>query len=176
MYMFMQSPPPLPNTHTHTHTHTHTLSGIAGVNSCPYRSITIIIYLIAGGCLFIILVFSRTIPSLLTCYKNRNTSNLRGSKVMTGCICVSEILFFVILVPNLVMLFLGSYWIFDKTPKDCNGTVTVNCCETYVFSASAIYNILQYIVYAVSVVYVITSVMCLHCVKGRQKKQDTSSL
>lgn len=144
------------------------LSGIAGADECPSRSNTIIIYLLAGGLLMAGLVLFRIIPSVMTCCKNRNACGAKDSIGCAGCICVIELVFYVLLILSLVVLFLGSYWIFREKPQTCSGEGggATNCCSRYVYVCGAAFNILQYIIYALTALYTLITVAC---VRGMHK-------
>lgn len=137
------------------------MTGIAGADECSFRSSTIIIYLLLGGSLMASLVLFRITPSTLTCCKNRNICQTKNSPRCVGCICVIELLFYTLLVLSLVVLFLGSYWIFREKPLTCSSGVPENCCSSYVYVCSAIFNILQYVLYALAALYTLVTVACV---------------
>lgn len=134
--------------------------GIAGADECSFNSNTIIIYLLLGGSLMAGLVLFRIVPSTLTCCKNRNVCQTKNSLRCAGCICVIELFFYIFLVLSLVVLFLGSYWIFREKPSTCSGDLR-NCCLSYVYVCSAIFNILQYVLYSLAALYTLVTVACV---------------
>lgn len=131
-------------------------------NDCPYNSHTFLIYLLVGGALVSLLILSRSIPSLMTCFRNRNYLDTRQSTSFTGCICCFEVVFYLLGVANLVVLVLGSVWIFQDTNiQSCSETVTEDCCDTYVRVTSAFFNVFQYILYSITFLYVCLVVCCV---------------
>ena len=142
-------------------------TGIAGIDECPHRSNTIIIYLLIGGFLMVGLIFFRIIPSIATCCKNKNACHAKNSIGCASCICVFELIFYALLLLSLVMVFLGTYWIFrDSKPDACSGSNNEDCCSGYVYVCSAIFNILQYVLCALSALYALITVVC---VRGMHK-------
>ena len=106
-------------------------------------------------------VLLRIFPSSLTCCKNRNVCQTKTSTSCAGCICVIELFFYVFLLLSLVTLFLGSYWIFSEKPPTCSESVTESCCSSYVYVCSAIFNVLQYVVYFLGALYTLVTVACV---------------
>ena len=107
------------------------------------------------------LILFRIVPSTLTCCKNRNVCQTKNSLRCAGCICVIELLFYTFLVLSLVVLFLGSYWIFPETPPICSIDVPENCCSNYVHVFSVIFNILQYVLFVLAALYTLVTVACV---------------
>lgn len=139
-------------------------SGIYGAvrSDCPHSSNALLVYLLVGGSLVTLMVLGRAIPSLLTCFRNRNYFNTRHSTPFTGCICCMEVVFYILATANLVVLILGTVWIFqDTSVPDCTDMMPVNCCKTYVFVTSAFFNIFQYILYAITFLYVCLVACCV---------------
>lgn len=116
------------------------------------------------------LLFFRAIPSIATCCKNKNACHAKNSTGCASCICVIELIFYALLVLSLVMIFLGTYWIFsDSKPRECTGNDeddNEECCSGYVYVCGAIFNILQYVLYTLSALYVLVTVVC---VRGMHK-------
>ena len=136
--------------------------GIIGLSDCPYHSNSIIIYLILSGCVVAIFITVRTIPSVMTCCRNRNYCNTRESGSFTACICLFEVLFYIVATINSIVLVLGSIITFRGTnPTKCSETVETDCCHTYVFVSSAFFNVFQYIMYTITVLYVCLVVCCV---------------
>lgn len=114
-----------------------------------------------------IFVFMRALPSLMTCFRNRNYLNSGKSSSFTACICLFEVIFYVVATANLVILILGTVWIFQNTSiPECSESeataATANeCCERYVYAASAFFNVFQYIMYAITAVYVCIVAGCV---------------
>ena len=64
-----------------------------------------------------------------------------------------ELIFYTLLLLSVVMIFLGTYWIFSSDgDNDCSG---------YVYVCSAFFNIVQYVLYALSAIYVLVTVVCV---------------
>ena len=140
-----------------------TFAGIAGFDRCPHNSNSIIIYLLLGGGLVTSLVVTRTLPSVMTCCRNRNYFKTGASKNFTGCICVCEFVFYLIAVANFVVLVIGSIWIFQDTSissSSCDSDST-DCCVAYVYSVSAFLNIFQYLLYSMTLLYIGLVVCCV---------------
>lgn len=139
-------------------------TGIAGAvrDDCPHDSSALVIYLLVGGVLVSLFVLSRSIPSLMTCFRNRNYLDTRQSSTFTGCICCLEVIFYLVGVANLVVLVLGTVWIFQDTdvPK-CTEMVTTDCCKAYVYVTSAFFNIFQYVMYSITFLYVCLVACCV---------------
>ena len=113
------------------------------------------------------LIFFRIAPSTATCCKNKNACRSKNSIGCAGCICVFEFIFYTLLLLSMVMIFLGTYWIFrDSKPETCSESDKENCCSSYVYVCSAIFNILQYVLYILSALYTLITVVC---VRGMHK-------
>ena len=113
------------------------------------------------------LIFFRIIPSIATCCKNKNACHAKDSIGCASCICVFELIFYALLLLSLVMIFLGTYWIFcGSKPEACSDGDDEDCCSGYVYVCSAIFNILQYVLYALSALYALITVVC---VRGMHK-------
>jgi hypothetical protein len=103
----------------------------------------------------------------MTCFRNRNYLNTKQSSTFTGCICCFEVIFYLLATANLVVLILGTVWIFQDTDvPNCTETVTSDCCKRYVYVTGAFLNILQYVLYSVTVLYA-SLVAC--CVRNMDK-------
>ena len=91
----------------------------------------------------------------------------KNSTSCAGCIRVFELIFYTLLglLQSLVMIFLGRYWIFsDSKPEACSGSSdNEECCSSYVYVCSAIYNIVQYVLYALSAIYPVCTSYCRLC-------------
>ena len=82
-----------------------------------------------------------------------------------------ELIFYTLLLLSVVMIFLGTYWIFsDSKPEACSGSSDGDddCCSGYVYVCGAIFNIVQYVLYALSAIYVLVTVATV-CVRGMHK-------
>ena len=121
------------------------------------------------------LVFFRVVPSTLTCCKNKNVCRTKKSLGCAGCICVIELVFYAILLLSLVILFLGTYWIFHEKPSRCSesGADPENCCSSYVYVCGAIFNILQYVVYALAALYTLVTVVCVRGMHKVMSEEDS---
>ncbi len=138
-----------------------TFSGGIGFNDCPHRSKSIIIYLLLGGCVVTIFVFMRILPSIMTCFRNRNYLNTGKSRPFTLCICAFEFIFYLVMAANFIMLILGTVWTFQGPIPTCTSSLKTDCCRTYVRLSSAFFNIFQYILYTISAVYMCFVVGCV---------------
>lgn len=137
------------------------IPGIVGFSDCPHGSNAIIVYLLLGGSILTVLIVMRTVPSLMTCFRNRNYLNSAESSTFTGCICMFEITFYVLAAANLVVLILGTVWIFQDTDvSQCNPR-DEDCCETYVYVTSAFFNVFQYAMYAFTSLYICCVAACI---------------
>lgn len=139
-------------------------AGISGAvhGDCPHNSNALLVYLLVGGSLVTFFILARSVPSLMTCFRNRNYLNIRESIPFTSCICFLEVVFYLLAAANLIVLILGTIWIFQDTDvPDCTAIVTVNCCKTYVFVTSAFFNIFQYVMYAITFLYVCLVACCV---------------
>ena len=131
-------------------------------NDCPHNNDTIIIYLLIGASIVTLLITIRSVPSLMTCFRNRNYLNSANSSTFTGCICLFEVAFYVLATLNLVVLILGTVWIFQDTdvpecgPREGRPGGVNDCCEKYVYITGAFFNIFQYAMYTFTALY-----MCL---------------
>lgn len=149
---------------THCVTITSTSTGIIGINDCPHKSNIIIVYLLLSGSLVFLFILMRSLPSLMTCFRNRNYLNSKNSGTFTACICVFEIVFYILATANLVILVLGTVWIFQDTDIPVCSSTTPDfrdCCSKPVYAASAFFNIFQYIMYAITSFYVCLVACCV---------------
>ena len=157
------------HTHTHTHvhiynTHTHFYTGVVGIGDCPFRSNTIVTYLIGGGIVLAILIAIRTLPSVMTCIRNRDYCSTRNSNTCAGCICSIETLFYIVLVVNIIALVLGTYTTFaEAKPPSCTESPASvsNCCDPFVFVSSGILTAFQYVLYVVTALFVCLVLCCI---------------
>lgn len=139
-------------------------AGIIGAlnDDCPHSSNALVVYLLVGGSLVSLFVLARSLPSLMTCFRNRNYLDTRQSQTFTGCICCWEVVFYVLAAANLIILILGTVWIFQDTNiPSCTETLTTDCCKTYVYVTSAFFNIFQYIMYSITFLYVCLVACCV---------------
>lgn len=140
----------------------HHHSGIVGFNDCPYDSRIIITYLLLHTSVVIALFVMRSVPSLMTCFRNRNYLNSAESGTFTGCICLFEVIFYLLATANFVVLVLGTVWIFKQTDvPTCSEESDEECCETYVYVTSAFFNIFQYVMYTFTSLYVCFVAVCI---------------
>lgn len=145
-----------------------TCAGIVGFHDCPHNSDTIIVYLLLGGSLMTALLLFRLVPSVMTCFRNRNYLDTARSGSFTACICIFELLFYLLVAANFVVLVLGSVWIFqDTSVPTCSPIRTQDCCHTYVYVVSAFFNVFQYVMYIFTAVYVCLVVSCIRNMNGR---------
>ena len=149
-------------------------SGGVGFSRCSYKSSSLIVYLLLGGSLVSVMVCMRSIPSLMTGFKNRNYCQSKDSFKFTACICLCEIGFYVVAVGNVVVLVLGSIWIFQgDTPASCSSRATDNCCASYVYISSSFFNVFQYLLYLITVVYFCSVFCCIRVAdKGSSKRNN----
>lgn len=147
------------------------LSGVLGFNSCPFRSRTIIIYLFLGGSFLALTVLLRLLPSISTCCRNRNFFQTKDSTKCVGSICACETLFCLMFLLNIAALALGTYWVFATTPPPSScGMSNERCnnfCSTNVYVPSAVYVVLQYILYLFSALYLCLVLTCHCCLKNK---------
>lgn len=147
------------------------LSGVLGFNSCPFRSRTIIIYLFLGGSFLALTVLLRLLPSISTCCRNRNFFQTKDSAKCVGSICACETLFCLMFLLNIAALALGTYWVFATTPPPSScGIFNEGCndfCSTNVYVPSAVYIVLQYILYIFSALYLCLVLICHCCLKNK---------
>ena len=109
-----------------------------------------------------LLVLSRTTPSLMTCFRNRNYLDAKQSGTFTGCICCLEVVFYLLAIANLVVLILGTVWIFQDTDvPSCTEEVTTDCCKSTIYVTSAFFNIFQYVLYSISLLYTCLVACCV---------------
>jgi len=121
------------------------------------------------------LVF-RSSASIMTCCKNRNLFKSEDSLKLTSLICSFEVLFYVIAAGTVVLMILGSIWIFASDTPICSKTVVENCCSSYVYLSSAVFNVFQYILFVVTVVYTCNVLFCSSkCFKLRSNQGDKNT-
>lgn len=141
-------------------------TGISGVDKCPYRNNAIIGYLTGGGILLSITVLFRSIPSIATIGKNHNWCRSRQSSACSGCICAFEVVFYVLLALNIIVVILGSFWAFDGKPSfDCSED---DCCSKGVYVGTVIFLIIQYVLYIITPIYMCVTVSCNHCLRAQE--------
>ena len=66
---------------------------------------------------------------------------------------------------------LGSYWVFDgKPPFDCEDSKPdcTDYCSEGVYVGAVIFLILQYVLYAITPVYMCVTVSCNHCLRAQE--------
>ena len=145
--------------------------GITGIDDCPFRDHTIVGYLIAGGVVLGIIVCSRTLPSVMTCCKNKNYFGTKNSSQCAGSILACECIFCVLFILNIILLLVGTYWVFEERPSsscdddddDCEDSD--NFCKTRIYAASVIYVILQYVLHVFSAFFLCLVATCHRCLK-----------
>lgn len=147
------------------------ITGIAGRDECPYRSQAIIGYLIGGGVLLAITLLFRAIPSIATVGKNHNWCHSRQSNACSGGVCALEVLFYITLAIHVIVVILGSYWVFDgKPPFKCADSKPGcdNFCSEGVYAGAVIFLIIQYALYVITPVYMCVTVSCNHCLRAQE--------
>ena len=144
-------------------------AGGIGFSDCPYQSNAIILYLLLGGSMVAIFSCMRSIPSLMTCFRNRDYLSTLDSGNFTACICLFELIFYVVTAGNLAVLILGTIWIFNKDTPFCSLTITTDCCHRYVYVASAFFNVFQYVMYTITFLY---SCLVLGCIRNMDKPRS----
>ena len=91
---------------------------------------------------------------------------------MHVCVCVClQVLFYITLGINVIVVMLGSYWVFDGKPPsecpqqkgDCN-----NYCHEGIYVGAVIFLILQYILYVITPVYMCVTVSCNYCLRSQE--------
>ncbi len=146
------------------------LPGVIGIGECPFRADTIIVYLIGGGILFVLMVILRIVPSLLSCMRARNWFMSRDSTCSAKGICFIEALFYLFLLINLIVLFLGTYTIFTEgEPPTCSDfpSLAPNCCDVFVYVSSATFTVSQYILYVFTSLYLCLVLCCIRSMKNK---------
>lgn len=138
-----------------------------GIGDCPFRGNSLVIYLIGGGVLLALLVSIRTVPSVMTCIKNRNYLSTGNSNTWGGCICALEAFFYIFLVLNVIALILGTYTTFAERKPDGCSIPSNNCCETFVYLASATFTVFQFVLYAFSGLFVCLVMSCIRSMGKR---------
>ena len=142
-----------------------------GIGECPFRGDTIIVYLIGGGILLGLMVLLRIVPSLLSCMRARNWCMSRDSTRSAKGICSIEALFYLFLLINLIVLFLGTYTIFTegKPPPTCSDfpLLAPDCCDAFVYVSSATFTISQYILYVLTSLYLCLVLCCIRSMKNK---------
>lgn len=144
------------------------VTGCVGLGECPFRSNTILIYLILGGLLLAVTVLGRMLPSVMTCCKLKDYCKTRQSNLCSALICTFEGFFYAALLANIAVMCLGTYWVFSDIPvMDCEANVVpaVDCCDKPIFIASAFFNIFQYFLLVASVLYLLIVFGCLKKMK-----------
>jgi len=116
-------------------------------------------------------VILRAMPSILTCCRNRNFCTTKGSTKSAGCICACETFFYMAFLLNIVVLILGTYWVFSNSPPSSCEATNPDCefCSTAVYVASACYIVLQYALYLFSAVYLCLVLCCHRCLKNKMQ-------
>ena len=107
---------------------------------------------------------------MLTCGQNRGKCGAIYRDCLTTCVGTFEVIFYIVLIANLVVLCLGTYWIFETRPPECSTsdsvatvgpTVADDCCDKGIYIASAFYNVFQYVLYGLTVIYMCLTVCCI---------------
>lgn len=144
------------------------ITGLSGMDKCPNRNHALIGYLIGGGILLGVTVLFRCVPSLATIGKNHNWCHSRNSKSCTGGICALEVLFYITLAINMIVVILGSYWTFDGKPPFRCAEGKPDCtdyCQEGIYVGTVIFLILQYILYVATPVYMCITTSCNYCLR-----------
>jgi hypothetical protein len=147
------------------------ITGFAGINECPYRKNSLIGYLIGGGILLGVTLLFRSIPSVATIGKNHNWCRTRNSSSCSGGICAFEVLFYIILAINVIVIILGSYWTFDgKPPFECprDDPDCSDYCQEGVYVGAVIFLILQYALYVITPVYMCITISCNYWLRKQE--------
>ena len=106
----------------------------------------------------------RTVPSVGTICKNRNICESKNSVSFLVFIYIMEVVFYILLLASVVVMFLGTYWIFKAEPQRRSDSVTTDCCIRYVYVLSEVVNVLQYLVYFFVAVYTVVVVIAIQIV------------
>lgn len=146
-------------------------TGISGADKCPHNNSSIVGYLISGGVVLGLTVLLRSIPSAATIGKNHNWFKTRESAACTGCICAFEVIFYAVFIINIILLLLGSYWVFSRKPDfkcsenrdDCD-----NYCSEGVYVGAVIFLILQYMLYIIAPTYMCITISCNRCLQAQE--------
>ena len=72
---------------------------------------------------------------------------------------------------NVIIVMLGSYWVFDgKPPFDCEDSKPdcTDYCSEGVYVGAVIFLSLQYVLYAITPVYMCVTVSCNHCLRAQE--------
>ena len=131
--------------------------GIFSYSKCTSSEITL--YLIGGGILYAVLLMFRAVSSSLTCCRNRGCLKMsQGSSHSASCICVMELIFLVLLLGNLIVLALGTYYVMRDIK---NGGV--NECKGSIYGATVFFILLQYLLYLLSALFSCLTYGCHKC-------------
>ena len=116
-------------------------SGVFGLDSCPYMNNLVIVYLFVGGGLLTVSVGLRLCSSTLTCCKITNVWNTARSFGCSLVIGVTEGLFIISVVLNIVMVVLGGYLILQETPRfePASTTGDENYCDSGIYLAATVF-------------------------------------
>jgi hypothetical protein len=147
------------------------ITGIAGSGDCPYRGNTLIGYLVGGGVLLAIAVLLRSFPSIATIGKNHNWCRTRRSTACSGGICALEVIFYIALAANVIVVVLGSYWVFDGKPQFKCPQGDSGCsdyCAEGVYVGAIIFLVIQYALYVLTPIYFCVTISCNHCLRAQE--------
>ncbi|KAL5477943.1 hypothetical protein EMCRGX_G024806 [Ephydatia muelleri] len=137
------------------------ITGISSYDKCTNS--VIVLYLIGGGALYALQAVFRTIGSSLTCWRNRGRFRMnRGSSRSAHCIGVMELVFLVLLLANLIVLALGTYYIM----KDI-GNGGTNECKGDIYRATVFFIVLQYVLYILAGLFSCLTYGCHRCLTSR---------
>ena len=110
------------------------------MDSCPYMSDLVIIYLFAGGGLLAVAVTLRLCSSTLTCCKITNVWNTARSSGCSFAISVTEGLFIISVVLNVALVSVGGYLVLRATPRfEPSATGDENYCDPGIYTSVAIF-------------------------------------
>ena len=82
-----------------------------------------------------------------------------------------QVLFYIVLALNVIVVILGSYWVFDGEPpfecarekQDCT-----DYCQEGVYVGAVIFLVLQYVLYVITPVYMCVTVSCNYCLRKQE--------
>ena len=137
------------------------ITGIASYGRCTNS--LIVLYLIGGGILYALLAVFRIIGSSLTCWRNRGHLRMnRGSSRSAHCIGMMELVFVILLLVNLIVLALGTYYVMRDIR---NGGASE--CKGDFYRATVFFVVLQYLLYILAGLFSCLTYGCHRCLTSR---------
>ena len=113
--------------------------GLFGEGSCTYKSGQIQLLLYLGGAILGATVALRLFASSLSCCKVSNACNTENSVNCSLCVAITEALFAVVLIINVIVFAIGAWLLLQETPPEEGSGLDSGFCSRTIYLASVSY-------------------------------------